>query len=45
VNGAHVSGFERKKDTGILYFEGVPALDKAPVAKARLTEVRARFGV
>lgn len=45
VNGAHVSAFERKKDTGILYFDGVPALEKAPVARARLAEVRDRFGL
>lgn len=45
VNGAHISAFERKKDTGVLYFDGVPALEKAPVARARLTEVRNRFGL
>ncbi len=45
VNGAHVSAFERKKDTGVLYFETVEALDKVPVARARLTDVRARLGL
>ena len=45
VNPAHVTGFERQKDTGVIYFEGVAALGKVPVARSRLTEVRELLGL
>jgi diguanylate cyclase len=45
VNPAHVTGFERRKDTGVIYFDGVAALGKVPVARSRLTEVRDLLGL
>jgi diguanylate cyclase len=45
VNPAHVTGFERLKDTGVIYFESVTALGKVPVARSRLTEVREHLGL
>lgn len=45
INPAHVTGFERLKDTGVVYFEGVAALDKVPVSRSRLTEVRDLLGL
>jgi len=45
VNRNHVSGFERKKDTGVCFFDSVPALGKVPVSRARLPEVRAVLGL
>jgi len=45
VNPLHVSGFERKKDTGVVFFEGDWAITRAPVSRSRLTEVRTLFGI
>jgi diguanylate cyclase len=45
VNPAHVTGFERRKDTGVIYFDGVAALGRVPVARSRLTEVRDLLGL
>jgi len=45
VNRQHVSGFERKKDTGICFFDAVPALGKVPVSRARLADVREVLGL
>ncbi|WFE74820.1 MHYT domain-containing protein [Roseinatronobacter sp. S2] len=45
VNRRHVTGFERKKDTGICYFDTVPALGKVPVSRARLGHVREALGL
>jgi NO-binding membrane sensor protein with MHYT domain len=45
VNPAHVTGFERRKDTGVIYFDGVAALGKVPVSRSRLTEVRDLLGL
>jgi NO-binding membrane sensor protein with MHYT domain len=45
VNPAHVTGFERQKDTGVIYFDGVAALGKVPVARSRLGEVRDLLGL
>jgi NO-binding membrane sensor protein with MHYT domain len=45
VNPALVTGFERAKDTGIIYFDGTPSLGKVPVARSRLTEVRDLLGL
>ena len=44
VNRRHVSSFERKKDTGICYFDDDPALGKAPVSRSRLADVRDKLG-
>jgi NO-binding membrane sensor protein with MHYT domain len=45
VNRRHVSGFERKKDTGVCFFETVPSLGKVPVSRARLADVRSVLGL
>lgn len=45
VNRRHVTGFERKKDTGICYFDSVPSLGKVPVSRARLATVREGLGL
>ena len=45
VNRRHVSGFERKKDTAVCWFDSVAALTKVPVSKARLTAVRDHLGL
>jgi NO-binding membrane sensor protein with MHYT domain len=45
VNPAHVSGFERSKDVGTLYFEAVRSLGKIPVSRSRLGPVREALGL
>ena len=45
VNRRHVSSFERKKDTGVCYFDAVPGLPKVPVSRSRLVEVREHLGL
>lgn len=45
VNRRHVSGFERKKDTGVCFFESIGGLDKVPVSRSRLHDVREHLGV
>ncbi|MEE4121339.1 MAG: MHYT domain-containing protein [Paracoccaceae bacterium] len=45
INPAHVSAFERKKDGGVAYFDGVGALGKVPVSRSRLSDVRAALGL
>ncbi|WP_233488911.1 MHYT domain-containing protein [Rhodovulum sp. 12E13] len=45
INPAHVSAFERKKDGGIAYFDGVGTLGKVPVSRSRLPDVRAALGL
>lgn len=45
INPAHVTGFERRKDTGVVFFDGVAALGKVPVSRSRLTEVREALGL
>jgi NO-binding membrane sensor protein with MHYT domain len=45
VNPVHVTGFERLKDTGVVFFDGVSALGKVPVSRSRLTEVREALGL
>ncbi len=45
VNGAHVAGFERKKDNGICTFIGTGSLSKVPVSRSRLSTVRKALGV
>ena len=44
INPAHVSGFERLKDTGVCYFS-YPELAKVPVSRSRLKPVRDILGV
>ncbi len=45
VNPKHVSGFERHKDNGTCYFDGVDALAKVPVSRSRLTDIRSALGL
>ena len=45
VNPSFISGFERKKDTGVVYFDAVAALEKVPVSRSRLAEMRDSLGV
>jgi NO-binding membrane sensor protein with MHYT domain len=45
INPAHVSGFERLKDTGVCFFDGVASLSKVPVARSRLGQVREVLGL
>jgi NO-binding membrane sensor protein with MHYT domain len=45
VNPGHVTGFERRKDSGVIYFDGVAALGKVPVSRSRLSEVRDLLGL
>lgn len=45
VNRQHVSGFERKKDTGVCFFDTVPSLSQVPVSRARLNDVRITLGL
>lgn len=45
INPAHVSGFERLKDTGVCFFDGVASLGKVPVARSRLGRVREVLGL
>ena len=44
VNATHVSSFERKKDTGVCYFDGIAAIEKAPVSRSHLASVRKQLG-
>ncbi|NRA99537.1 MAG: LytTR family transcriptional regulator DNA-binding domain-containing protein [Rhodobacteraceae bacterium] len=45
INPDLVTGFERKKDSGIAFFDDVAALDKVPVSRSRLNDVRDALGV
>lgn len=45
INPAHVSGFERLKDTGVCFFDDVTSLNKVPVARSRLGHVREALGL
>lgn len=45
VNPRHVSSFERHKDNGTCYFDGVDALTKVPVSRSRLTDLRDALGL
>lgn len=45
VNPDHVTSFERKKDNGVCYFEATPSLQKVPVSRSRLQQVRALLGM
>jgi DNA-binding LytR/AlgR family response regulator len=45
INPRHVSGFERKKDTGMCFFDKVGSLEKVPVSRSRLAAVRDALGL
>ncbi len=45
LNPRHVSGFERHKDNGTCYFDGVDALNKVPVSRSRLPIIRDALGL
>lgn len=45
VNPAHVTGFERKKDNGIVFFERGAQTEKVPVSRSRLQDVRLALGL
>jgi len=45
INPAHVSSFERKKDNGICYFPSGCSLEKAPVSRTKLKQVRETLGL
>lgn len=45
VNVDHVASFERKKDNGVCFFDGSAHLDKAPVSRSYLKQVRERLGI
>lgn len=45
VNTAHVTGFERRKDSGQCLFETAGHLDRVPVSRARIAELRAALGL
>ncbi|WP_424970589.1 MHYT domain-containing protein [Dinoroseobacter sp. S76] len=45
VNPAHVTGFERKKDNGVVFFDASGALEKVPVSRSRLQDVRLALGL
>ncbi|WP_348640396.1 MHYT domain-containing protein [Marivivens donghaensis] len=45
VNTRFVTAFDRRKDTGVCYFDGIESLPKVPVARARISEVREKLGL
>lgn len=45
VNPGHVTGFERKKDNGVVFFGVESALEKVPVSRSRLQDVRVALGL
>jgi NO-binding membrane sensor protein with MHYT domain len=45
VNPAHVTGFERKKDNGVVFLDATGALEKVPVSRSRLQDVRLALGL
>lgn len=45
INPAHVSEFERRKDNGICYFKSASSLEKIPVSRSRLPQVRKSLGL
>ena len=45
VNPSFVTGFERSKDNGACFFDGVTSLTKVPVSRSRLADVRAALGI
>lgn len=45
VNVARVAGFQRRKDNGFCLLDGSPSLDRVPVARGRIPELRAALGL
>lgn len=45
VNTAHVAGFERNKDNGLCLFGPASPLDRVPVSRAHIQELRAALGI
>lgn len=45
VNPDLVTGFERRKDNGVVFFGTTPSLDLAPVSRSRLGTLRETLGV
>ena len=45
INPDHVSSFERRKDNGICYFDAFHSLEKVPVSRSRLADVRDALGL
>ncbi len=45
VNPQRATGFERLKDTGLLYFDGGGAPMKVPVSRSNLGAVREALGL
>ncbi len=45
INPQFVAGFERKKDNGVCFFSGAEQIEKAPVSRSFLKEVRAELGL
>lgn len=44
INKDHVVSFERKKDNGVVYFDGEMNIEKAPVSRSYLKDIRATLG-
>ncbi|WP_343115507.1 MHYT domain-containing protein [Ostreiculturibacter nitratireducens] len=45
VNIARVTGFERRRDSGICLFEGTASLDRVPVSRNRIPALRDALGL
>lgn len=45
INKEHVISFERKKDNGVVYFDGEAHIEKAPVSRSFLKDIRATLGL
>jgi len=45
VNAARVAGFQRRKDNGYCLLDGSPSLDRVPVARSRIPELRSALGL
>ncbi len=45
VNATRVAGFQRRKDNGYCLLDGSPSLDRVPVARSRIPELRAALGL
>ena len=45
INPKYITGFERKKDNGVCYFEGDASITQVPVSRSYLKQVRDTLGV
>lgn len=45
INLDHVRRFERRKDNGVCFFDGSAHLDKAPISRSYLKQIRESLGV